>query len=141
MRYAAGAAGRSTDTQLRIGARAAWGAPRDGVNRSERSRQAKLKKWTAHRSGALIGFVSVQLPSGMIVHDLRLMTGKNGYWIALPAMKQVDRDGRPRTDANGKAIFSPIIEFADRIASDRFRDLVIDVIRREHPEALAGGDQ
>jgi DNA-binding cell septation regulator SpoVG len=77
-------------------------------SRGEQRRQIKIKKWTPHQSGALIGFCSVQLPSGMIVHDLRLMTGKNGHWIALPAMKQVDRDGRPRTDSNGKAIYSPI---------------------------------
>jgi DNA-binding cell septation regulator SpoVG len=131
MRYAAGAAGRPTDTQLRIGERAAWGAPPDGVNRSERHRQAKLKKWTPHRSGALVAFFSIEMSSGLIINDARLMRGKNGYWIALPAVKQVDRDGRPRTDANGKAIYSPIIEFADRIAADRFRDLVIDLIRRE----------
>jgi hypothetical protein len=138
MRYAAGAAGRPTDTQLRISERAAWGAPPDGVNRSERRRQAKLKKWTPHRSGALVAFFSIEMSSGLIINDARLMRGKNGYWIALPAVKQVDREGQPRTDANGKPLYNPVIELADRATADRFCDLVVELVRVKYPRALDG---
>ena len=58
-------------------------------------RRPKLKKWVPHRSGPMLGFVDVQLASGLIVNGLRLMTGKNGLWIALPATKRVDQAGAP----------------------------------------------
>ncbi len=99
---------------------------------------ARLKKWTPHRSGALLGFCSVQLPSGMILHDIRIMAGKNGPWCAMPAQKQLDRDGRARLDANNKPIYSQIIEFVDRATADKFSSLVLDLVRRAHPEDLDG---
>jgi hypothetical protein len=34
-------------------------------------RQAKLKKWTPDRSGALLNYADVQLPSGLIINGLR----------------------------------------------------------------------
>jgi DNA-binding cell septation regulator SpoVG len=38
----------------------------------------------------MVAFLSVELSSGMVVHDLRLMIGKNGPWIA------VNKDARSR---------------------------------------------
>src|SRR5437867_12210592 len=101
---------RATDTerQLRAGEAAAWGA-RPEANRQPQ--QARLRKWSPHTSGSLLGFLSVELASGLILTDLRLMTGKNEHWIAMPAVKQLDRDGQPRVDSNDKPIFNPIIEF------------------------------
>jgi hypothetical protein len=81
-------------------------------------------------------FLSVELPSGMVVHDLRLMAGKNGFWIALPAQKQLDRDGNPRLDANCRALYSQIVEFRDRATTDRFAAMILKVIRAEHSGAL-----
>jgi hypothetical protein len=74
----------------------------------------------------------------MVIHDLRLMTGKNGPWVAMPSQKQLDRDGNPRLDANGKPVFNQIIEFRDRATADRFSAMVIDLIRGAHSGALAG---
>jgi DNA-binding cell septation regulator SpoVG len=98
----------------------------------------KIAKLAPHRSGQMLAFLSVETPSGLVIHDCRLMAGRNGAWIAMPSKPQVDRDGNPRLDANGKALYSPVVEFANRAAADRFRDLVLDALRRQHPEALAG---
>jgi DNA-binding cell septation regulator SpoVG len=97
---------------------------------------AGLKKRKPYRSGALLGFWSVQLPSDLILHDIRLMSGRNGAWCALPAQKLINRDGRPRLDANNKPIYSQIVEFVDRPTRDRFNGLILDLIRREHPEVF-----
>jgi DNA-binding cell septation regulator SpoVG len=50
---------------------------------------------------SLIGLCSVELASGMVANDLRVMTGKNGPWAATPAQKQFDPNGNPRLDPNG----------------------------------------
>jgi DNA-binding cell septation regulator SpoVG len=106
------------------------------LRRGERRRQAKLRKWTGHRSGTLLGFCSVELASGMVINDLRLLTGKNGPWVAMPSQKQLDRDGNPRLDANGKPIFNQIVEFRDRATADKFNELVLALVRAAHPAAL-----
>ena len=92
---------RPTAQQLRVGEAAAWG-PRPEASRQ--LRRARLRKWTPHTSGSLLGFLSVECASRLILNDLRLMIGKNGHWIAMPAVKLLDRDGNPRVDAAGKPI-------------------------------------
>jgi len=101
--------------------------------------QSKLKKWTPRRSGALLGYADVHLPSGLVINGLRIMTGRNGLWVAMPAQKQLDRDGQPRLDGNGKPVYSQIVEFKDKATADRFAELVLGLIRRENPDALDGG--
>jgi hypothetical protein len=102
--------------------------------------QPKLTKFVEHRSGQMVAFLSIELASGMVIHDLRLMIGKNGPWIAMPSQKQVDKDGRPRLDANQRPTYSQIVEFRDRATSDRFREMVLGLVRREHPDALEDED-
>jgi DNA-binding cell septation regulator SpoVG len=114
-------------------------APRPDTAEEHVCRQARLKKWMPRRSGALLGFCSVQLPSGLVINGLRVMTGADGLWIASPAQKQVDRAGQPRRDANGKQIYSQIVEFKDKPTADRFRDLILDLVHRQYPGDLEGG--
>src|SRR5438445_12715587 len=115
---------RTTARQFRAGEAAAWGPrPDSQPNRATRragARQARLRKWTPHANGALLGFLSVEFASGLILNDLRLRTGKNGQWVAMPAVKLLDRDGNPRVDATGKPIFHQLIEFRDRATADPF---------------------
>ena len=101
-----------------------------------RARRMKIRKWAPYRSGAALGFIDVELPSGMILIGLRLMSGNAGPWVALPAQKQLDRDGNPRRDVNGKPVFNQIVEFRNRATADKFTAEVITALRCEHPEAL-----
>jgi DNA-binding cell septation regulator SpoVG len=119
-------------TQLRRGELAAWGRPNtsSGSLTVVARRQAELRKWTPHRSGPLLGFVSVELASGLILNDLRLMAGRNGLWLAMPA-RRLDREG-------GQRIFAQLVEFRDRITRDRFNRTVLELIREKHPGALEG---
>jgi len=83
------------------------------------------------------GFISVKPPSDMVVNDLKLMIGPGGrYWIAMPSVRQVDKDGQPKRDTKGKPLYSPIIEFVDRESSEKFQRLILDALRREHPEVF-----
>jgi DNA-binding cell septation regulator SpoVG len=89
------------------------------------------------RRGPLRGFFSVKLPSGLVLHRCKLMRSSNGHWVALPALPQLDGDGRHKTGPNGKKLYTPAAEIPDRSAAARFRDLVIEAIERDAPELLA----
>ena len=99
----------------------------------------KIVKLAPHRSGSMLAFLSIETASGLILHDLRLLAGRNGVWVAMPSKLQIDRDGNPRLDANGRQTYSQIVEFRDRAASDRFRDMIFEASRRQHPEVLEEG--
>jgi DNA-binding cell septation regulator SpoVG len=93
----------------------------------------RILRWAPYRnpSGTQIGFLDAELPSGMIVHGLRLMVGpKGGRWLAMPSEK--------RLDPNGKAIWSDIVAFRDRETRDRFQDAVLALLRAAHPELFVG---
>jgi DNA-binding cell septation regulator SpoVG len=97
-------------------------------------RQAKIRRCTPYQNPArtMLGFISVEMPSGVIYHGLRLMVGPKGErWIAMPSVKQLDQDGNP-----AKPIWNPIIEFANRASYDKFQTMVLEALRRAHPKAF-----
>jgi hypothetical protein len=50
----------------------------------------------------------------------------------------LDRDGNPLLNDKRKPVYSQIVEFRDRATSNRFREMVLRLVRREHPGALDG---
>src|SRR6516165_3898193 len=100
---------------------------RDFLSPQRKAPSARIRRWQPFRNpaGSMRGFVSVELPSGLIVNDVKLMIGPGGkYWIATPAIKRTTEGGEPKFDARGKPVWSPIVEFASREARDKFTGLV-----------------
>jgi hypothetical protein len=69
--------------------------------------------WRLRESGALRGFFSLVLPSGMIVHDCQLFEKGDRRWIGLPTKQY---------ESGGERKFAALIEFSDRQTEDRFRE-------------------
>jgi hypothetical protein len=92
--------------------------------------------WRGMRKGALLGFVKIELPSGMIISDVTVLTGANGPWASPPSKPQVGRDGVVIKDAGGKVRYSPVIEFRDKQTRDRFSAQVVEALKVSHPEAF-----
>ena len=81
--------------------------------------------------------------SAEIIHSLKLMIGPAGKrWVGMPDVKRRDRTDQAMLDANGKAIWDPIIEFTNRDARDRFNAMILEALRIAHPELFDGeGDR
>jgi hypothetical protein len=124
-----------TQPDLRRGEAATWGAKPDIPAKPK----MRLVSWKPLIKGSLRGFAIVELPIGLKVFDVAVFVGKNGAWASLPSKPQLDRDGRQKTGADGKAAFSPVLEWRSRELSDRFSATVVDLVRAAHPEALDGG--
>jgi hypothetical protein len=97
---------RPTETELRCAEAAGFG--------SKTQHHAKLRRWVPFRNpaGTLLGFFSVELASGLII-------------------KQGERG-----DASGKAVWDYYLEFRGKATRDRFQDVVLNLLRSEHPEAF-----
>ncbi|MFL5268836.1 MAG: hypothetical protein ACJ8AH_19960 [Stellaceae bacterium] len=126
---------------LRRGERATWGT-RPAEAPTCPAGGAKLISWRPYRNpaGTMLGFVSAQLQSGLIINDLKIMRGPKGaLWVAAPAVKVLDADGNPRLDARGKPTWRDFIEFRDKVIREKFSSLIVALVRGAHPGDLEDG--
>jgi hypothetical protein len=85
-------------------------------------------------AGTMLGFLDIQFTDGQIINGCKLMLGPSGkHWIAWPAQTLTEKDGSPKLDINGRAVWSPVVDFCDRAARDRFTGIVLDALRQAHP--------
>ena len=97
-----------------------------------------LPKFTpVSTGGSLVAYLDPET-NGIIIRGCKLMRGPRGdFWVAMPSSKRVDRDGNPVTDpTTGKQLYDEHVGFRDREIRDKFRDAVLEAVRREYPEAL-----
>jgi hypothetical protein len=107
-----------------------------------RQHQAKILRFHLFRNAAdtMAGFFAAELPSGQIIHSLKLMRGPAGtLWVAMPDQKRRGPDDQLVLDDRGRPIYDAIIEFRDRDCRDRFCAL-LEALRRQYPEALDAGE-
>jgi hypothetical protein len=58
-------------------------------------------KFVPLERGALRGFADLELDSGLVIHDARLMESSGKRWVNLPGKPQLDRDKNLVRGANG----------------------------------------
>lgn len=88
------------------------------------------------RKNSLLGFAKVELPSGLIINDVTILSGERGPWASPPSKPMVDRNGVVMKDSNRKLRYTPIIDFVSKHVCSRFSDAVIKAVRATHPEAF-----
>jgi hypothetical protein len=86
--------------------------------------------------GALRGFVSIELPSGLRIDDVAVFASASRTWATLPSKPVVDHDGR-QVERDGKKQYAAILRWPDRDTSDRWSEAVVALVRAEHPDALS----
>jgi hypothetical protein len=74
------------------------------------------------RKGTLIGFVDLEMPSGLIVRGLMLFEKSNKRWCSFPSKEYTKQDGTKG--------YSPLLEFASRDISDKFMSAVVPLVER-----------
>jgi DNA-binding cell septation regulator SpoVG len=96
----------------------------------------RILDWRGLRKNSLRGFAKVELPSGMVVADVTVLTGERGPWASPPSKPMIDRDGAVMKDAAGKIRYVPIIDFVSKDVRNKFSAAVIEAMRASHPEAF-----
>jgi hypothetical protein len=86
----------------------------------------RVKSWHPLQKNTLQGFVSLELPSGMIIHDCTMHEKNGSRWIGLPA-RQFEKDG--------ERAWSPLVEFSSKEARNKFQDAALAAF----DEHLGGG--
>jgi len=97
-----------------------------------------LLDWKPLVKGSLRGFAKVRIGRSLIVSDITVLAGANGPWASLPSKPIIGRDGTAQRDATGRQRYTPILEWADRDAGDRFSAAVVVAVRAAHGDAALG---
>jgi DNA-binding cell septation regulator SpoVG len=95
-----------------------------------------IADWKPLSKGALRGFVSVTLPSGLVLREVSILVTDGRPWASPPSKPLLDRDGRAMTGDDGRRRYSQIVEFTAMDIRDRWSDSVIEALRTVHPEAF-----
>ena len=103
------------------------------------SREIVVSDWKPLCKGALRGFLTATLPSGLVIHEISVLVSNGNAWCSPPSKPMLDRNGRVMLDDGGRRRYSPVIEFQSKELRARFSDAVIAALLAAHPEALADG--
>lgn len=79
----------------------------------------------------LLGFLSLKLPSGLVLNECSLHQKGDSRWIGLPSKAQIDAGGRHRTDpTTGKKLYLPVVELAGKEIRERFQAAALAAVDR-----------
>jgi DNA-binding cell septation regulator SpoVG len=95
----------------------------------------RLLRWKPLVKNSLRGFADIELPNGLVIHEIPVLTSHGKCWAALPSKPQL-ADGRHRTGPDGKPAYTPILEWRSRELSDAFSAKLVKLVREQHPDAL-----
>src|SRR5215510_4118839 len=90
-------------------------------------RTITISNWKPLQNGSLRGFLTVTLPSGLIIHNCQLLEASRKRWIGLPA--------RRFRLADGSVKYEPLIEFTTKKALQGFRERALKALD-QHLAAL-----
>lgn len=83
----------------------------------------KILDFRAVEKGGLRGFVTVEMPSGMIIHDVAIFEKNGETWASPPRKARVDREGRPIA-RDGKQLYAPMVSFKTKELRDKWSEAV-----------------
>src|SRR5579863_1509869 len=85
-------------------------------------REIIVSDWKASAKNTLQGFLSLTLPSGLVIHNCMLHERGRARWINLPS-RQYSKPG-------GSISYTPLIEFATKNAQQRFQEAALKAVDR-----------
>lgn len=102
---------------------------------SDRPMPVVILEWKAIERNTLRGFAKVKL-GALVISDVAAHTKNGTSWAQLPSKPQITREGIIRKSAEGKALYTPIIEWDNRDSANRFSASVVAAINEAHPGAI-----
>lgn len=89
------------------------------------------------RKGSLRGFLSVQLPSGLIVREVGVHIAGSKSWCAPPARPWMRGTELITDAATGKLKWQPLIDFSTHGVRSSWSRQILRALNEAYPEVLA----
>jgi predicted DNA-binding transcriptional regulator AlpA/DNA-binding cell septation regulator SpoVG len=85
-------------------------------------RRISVSDWKPLNCDGLRGFLTLSLPSGLVIHKCQLIETGGGCWVGLPAHRF--------QAANGSIHYVPLIDFATKSARRDFESAALEAVER-----------
>jgi len=85
-------------------------------------REILVSNWKDYPKNTLRGFLSLTLPSGLVIHNCCLHEKGGARWIGLPSQRYNKPDG--------SVAYTPVVEFASMDARQRFQRAALEAADR-----------
>jgi hypothetical protein len=124
---------RPSDAELRRGEAAGWGGkpqPRPTM---------RLLKWRSMVRGSLLGFADVELPIGLKIFEIPVLSKGGTIWAGMPGKVQLDKDGNTKRDARVKIGLHTRFAMALEGAWRRFLDATARIDQSRASRHVRGG--
>jgi DNA-binding cell septation regulator SpoVG len=79
----------------------------------------RVKSWRPYSKNTLRGYLTLKLPSGLVINDISLHEKNGSRWTSMPAKQY---------ELNGEKTWAPLIEFSDRESRESFQQLALEAI-------------
>lgn len=89
--------------------------------------------WHPVNKGALRGFAKIKM-GALEISDVTVLSSGEKKWAGMPAKPQIDKDGVAKREG-GKILYTKILSWESKAASDRFSESVITALEFQHPGA------
>jgi hypothetical protein len=92
-----------------------------------------VREWRPHSKNTLVGFLVLELPSGLVIRDVMLHQKGDARWLSMPA-REYQRDG--------ERSWVPLIEFTTKATREAFQSaalVAVDSYLREGTNDTAEG--
>ena len=78
--------------------------------------------------GSLLGFADIAMDSGIVLLGCTMHASNGKRWVNPPSRPQLDADRKPMVGPDGKIIYAPIIDFAEKKLRYRWSDEAVAAI-------------
>lgn len=95
-----------------------------------------IEDFRERRANTLRGFLTVRLPSGLVLHDVTLHQGEDGCWVGMPSKPMLDADGNVVRDERGRIRYVNLINFSTRARRNALSQQILAAVQAKYPEAL-----
>jgi hypothetical protein len=85
-------------------------------------REFVATNWKPHVKNTLQGFLTLTLPSGLVIHNCTLHRKNGVRWLGLPAQRYSKDDG--------STSYATLIEFTTEEARQRFQEAALEAVDR-----------
>jgi hypothetical protein len=91
--------------------------------------------WKPMRRNSLLGFATVAMSSGLVLHEIAINTSRGAIWAAPPAKPRLDKDGR-QILLDGKRQWDQVVSFRSKALRDTWSAQVVAAVERAYPDAF-----
>jgi hypothetical protein len=98
----------------------------------------QLLRWRAVRKGFVVGFADVELPIGLKIVDVMIVSKSGQLWANLPSRPRL-RGGELEVGYDGKPVYDAVLAWRTRALGEAFSRRVVELVRERHPADLPRG--